>query len=143
LTPIANIEKIVANITKSVDDNIESSEERQATLTERHKIDANIDSWLPRNIRPLTLVFLMLMMFGMLAMNAYRFITIDPKMYDLVQYLSLAAFSFYFGGRSWEKTIEKKEANRSKAEVIKAKAAAKELKEGGRHQRRKERRLKN
>jgi hypothetical protein len=81
----------------------------------------------------------MSMLFVMLIMNGYTDIKIDPELYDTVKYLSLAAFSFYFGGRSWEKMVSHKEEKKSKADVIKAKAAAIELKREGRARRKRER----
>ena len=140
--PLTEVNKLASTVSKTIDDNFESSEERQKALSARHRLDATTDAWLPKNIRPIILIFLMSMLFAMLILRGYTILRIDAELYETVKYLSLAAFSFYFGGRSWEKMVTQREEKRTKADVIKAKAAAVELHRDGKEKRRRERRHK-
>ena len=74
-------------------------------ITDRWKSDMNSDSWLSKNVRPMTLVFLvistMLMIFidaGMISFN------VEDKWTDLLQLVLITVIGAYFGGRSLEKT---------------------------------------
>ena len=73
-------------------------------ITDRWKSDMNSDSWLSKNVRPMTLVFLvistMLMIFidaGMISFN------VEDKWTDLLQLVLITVIGAYFGGRSLEK----------------------------------------
>ncbi len=73
-------------------------------LSKRHAADMASTSWLSKNIRPLTLVFL-LGVTGVLAFmdgNLGTF-SVDVNYIDLYKSLLLLAFGFYFGSRGLEK----------------------------------------
>ena len=79
--------------------------EMEKQITDRWKSDMNSDSWLSKNVRPMTLVFLvistMLMIFidaGMISFN------VEDKWTDLLQLVLITVIGAYFGGRSLEKT---------------------------------------
>ena len=76
-------------------------------LTERHKADMASDAWLPKNIRPLSLVFLL----GVVSILAFfdgnvgQF-SIKEDYIGLYENLLLLAFGFYFGSRGVEKVVK-------------------------------------
>lgn len=79
----------------------------QDNLTARMQADMGSDSWLSKNIRPMTLVaiflgyfiFAMMSSFGLQANEAYV---------QLLGQWGMLVMSFYFGGRTLEKIIELK-----------------------------------
>ncbi len=82
----------------------------QEQLTERHKIDMTSDSWLSKNIRPLTLVFILLVysLFsiadGNLSYGDFHF-KVNPNYVELLGNWGKTIMYFYFGGRTVEKAI--------------------------------------
>ena len=97
------------------DDLIESGEERQEALTARHEMDMVNGSWLTKNVRPLTLLTLLFYWLILLPILQTFGVSIPDAQVNAVEMLSLAAFTFYFGGKSFEKV-----------QVIKAKTERKE-----------------
>ena len=69
-------------------------------LTKRLKSD-NQGNFLTRSARPITLYLMLALIFIMIFGNMFG-IEISDKYVDLVQILTLTAFSFYFGGKSIE-----------------------------------------
>ena len=77
----------------------------QQNLTERHKGDMQSDSWLSKNIRPLTLSFISS---GLSAIIVLSYFGWNPEK-SLVVLLGDAwklVLMFYFGGRSLEKGVK-------------------------------------
>jgi len=71
----------------------------QGQLTERHKNDMQSDSWLSKNIRPLTLIYLMVLF-------TYAFVAeVDAFVLDMLQELLMMVFGFYFLARGAEKVV--------------------------------------
>jgi uncharacterized membrane protein (DUF106 family) len=83
-------------------DNIEAQE-----LTKRQSADMMSDSWLSKNIRPMTLIFILLTYttFGM--MSAWD-IEVNNNYVELLGQWGMLIMSFYFGGRTLEKIMEMK-----------------------------------
>ena len=83
-------------------DNIEAQE-----LTKRQSADMMSDSWLSKNIRPMTLIFILLTytVFGM--MSAWD-IEVNNNYVELLGQWGMLIMSFYFGGRTLEKVMEMK-----------------------------------
>jgi uncharacterized membrane protein (DUF106 family) len=83
-------------------DNIESQE-----LTKRQEADMKSDSWLSKNIRPMTLVFILFTytLFGL--MSAWD-IEVNSNYVELLGQWGMLIMSFYFGGRTLEKIIDMK-----------------------------------
>ena len=95
---LADITKGIEAIGKTIDDNIESGEERQQQLSSRHQIDMVSDSWLSKNIRPITLIFLMLCeALIIIAMIAGK--PVDQCIVGQVGTLLFGAFGFSFHSR--------------------------------------------
>jgi hypothetical protein len=78
--------------------------EMQKQITERWKVDMQSDSWLSKNIRPLTLMFLVISTVLMIFIDAGA-ITFEVKAswVDLLQLVLITVIGAYFGGRSLEK----------------------------------------
>lgn len=83
-------------------DNIESQE-----LTKRLQADMMSDSWLSKNIRPMTLVFI-LMTYTTFAMMSAWDIEVNNNYVELLGQWGMLIMSFYFGGRTLEKIMDMK-----------------------------------
>jgi uncharacterized membrane protein (DUF106 family) len=83
-------------------DNIEAQE-----LTKRQSADMMSDSWMSKNIRPMTLVFILVTYttFGM--MSAWD-IEVNNNYVELLGQWGMLIMSFYFGGRTLEKIMDMK-----------------------------------
>ena len=85
-------------------DNIEAQE-----LTKRHEADMASDSWLSKNIRPMTLVFILLVYSTFATMSAWD-IEVNNNYVELLGQWGMLIMSFYFGGRTLEKIVDMKKA---------------------------------
>ena len=76
----------------------------QKNVTERWKADMQSDSWLSKNVRPLTLAFLLVSTVILIFIDA-GFIDFQVKnsWVDLLQLVLISVVGAYFGGRSLEK----------------------------------------
>ena len=76
----------------------------QKEVTKRWESDNAQSSWLPRNIRPLSLAFLLLVLTIFTLIDfGYTDLQLNSSMVDLWSMLAITAFGAYFGGRSYEK----------------------------------------
>ena len=80
-------------------------ETEQNNLTERTKADMASDSWLSKNIRPMTLVFLMIAYSGFAVASIFEYETRGAYV-ELLGQWSMLVMSFYFGGRTMEKIAD-------------------------------------
>ena len=85
-------------------DNIEAQE-----LTKRTEADMASDSWLSKNIRPMTLIFILLVYTAFAAMSAAD-IEVNNNYVELLGQWGMLIMSFYFGGRTLEKIMDMKRA---------------------------------
>ena len=78
--------------------------EMQKQITERWGMDMKSDSWLSKNIRPMTLAFLVISTVLMIFIDA-GVISFEVKdtWVDLLQLVLITVIGAYFGGRSLEK----------------------------------------
>jgi hypothetical protein len=83
-------------------DNIESQE-----LTKRQEADMASDSWLSKNIRPMTLIFILFAYFLFAMMSAFGN-NANEKYVELLGQWGMLIMSFYFGGRTLEKIMDMK-----------------------------------
>jgi uncharacterized membrane protein (DUF106 family) len=79
----------------------------QQELTKRQQADMMSDSWLSKNIRPMTLIFILVTYttFGM--MSAWD-IEVNNNYVELLGQWGMLIMSFYFGGRTLEKIMDMK-----------------------------------
>lgn len=82
-------------------------ETEQNNLTERLKADMGSDSWLSKNIRPMTLIAILAGYFTFAMMSAFGMDTNESYVQLLGQW-GMLIMSFYFGGRTLEKIIDMK-----------------------------------
>jgi hypothetical protein len=82
-------------------------ETEQNNLTERTKADMASDSWLSKNIRPMTLVYI-LVAYLLLAILDASVIDIADAFVELLGQWGMLVMSFYFGGRTLEKIMDMK-----------------------------------
>ena len=81
-------------------DNIEAQE-----LTKRQEADMASDSWLSKNIRPMTLVFILITYTTFAMMSAWD-VEVNNNYVELLGQWGMLIMSFYFGGRTLEKIID-------------------------------------
>ena len=79
----------------------------QQELTKRLQADMMSDSWLSKNIRPMTLVFI-LMTYTTFAMMSAWDIEVNNNYVELLGQWGMLIMSFNFGGRTLEKVMEMK-----------------------------------
>jgi hypothetical protein len=77
----------------------------QNNLTSRHDADMKSDSWLSKNIRPLTLIAILTGYFVFALMSAFDLDT-NAAYVELLGQWGMLIMSFYFGGRTLEKIID-------------------------------------
>ena len=78
--------------------------EMEKTITDRWSADMNSDSWLSKNIRPMTLAFLVISTVLMIFIDAGTItFKVEEKWTDLLQIVLITVIGAYFGGRSFEK----------------------------------------
>lgn len=89
-------------------DNIEAQE-----LTKRQESDMRSDSWLSKNIRPMTLIFILTVYTVFAMMSAFGH-NANEEYVTLLGQWGMLIMSFYFGGRTLEKIIDMKARNETK-----------------------------
>jgi len=92
---------------------IEADIAEQQELTKRQQADMLSDSWLSKNIRPMTLLFILGGYFIFAMMSAFG-ADANQKYVELLGQWGMLIFSFYFGGRSLEKIIDMREKKNAK-----------------------------
>lgn len=83
----------------------------QQELTKRQVADMASDSWLSKNIRPMTLIAILAGYFIFAGLSAGE-IEVNSKYVELLGQWGMLIMSFYFGGRTLEKIIDMKEKNK-------------------------------
>lgn len=81
-------------------DSIEAQE-----ITKRQQADMTSDSWLSKNIRPMTLIAIFLAYFLFAMMSAYGY-NANESYVRLLGDWGMLIMSFYFGGRTLEKIMD-------------------------------------
>jgi hypothetical protein len=79
----------------------------QHELTARLQADMSSDSWLSKNIRPMTLIFILGGYFVFAMMSAFGQ-DANEKYVELLGQWGMLVMSFYFGGRTLEKIMDMK-----------------------------------
>jgi hypothetical protein len=82
-------------------------ETEQNNLSARHTADMASDSWLSKNIRPMTLVAIFVGYFVFAMMSAFD-LEANEAYVTLLGQWGMLVMSFYFGGRTLEKIIDMK-----------------------------------
>jgi hypothetical protein len=79
----------------------------QNNLSARHTADMASDSWLSKNIRPMTLVAIFIGYFVFAMMSAFK-LDANEVYVTLLGQWGMLVMSFYFGGRTLEKIMDMK-----------------------------------
>jgi uncharacterized membrane protein (DUF106 family) len=79
----------------------------QQELTKRQQADMMSDSWLSKNIRPMTLIAILFGYFTFAMMSAFDMDT-NKAYVELLGQWGMLIMSFYFGGRTLEKIMDMK-----------------------------------
>jgi len=86
---------------------IEADIAEQQELTKRQQSDMLSDSWLSKNIRPMTLIAILLGYFVFAMMSAFG-MDANKAYVELLGQWGMLIMSFYFGGRTLEKIMDMK-----------------------------------
>ncbi len=87
-------------------DNVESQE-----ISKRWQADMSSDSWLSKNIRPMTLIAILTGYFVFATASAFG-IEVKQAYVELLGQWGMLIMSAYFGGRTLEKIMDKKNATK-------------------------------
>mgnify|MGYP004452915297 FL=1 len=112
---VKSVGGVIDNLTTSKDEKLEAERkvkelianyevEMEKNITSRWEADLKSDSWLSKNVRPLTLVFLIVctMLLIFIDAGAINF-NVKDSYVDLLQLVLITVIGAYFGGRSLEK----------------------------------------
>jgi hypothetical protein len=80
----------------------------QNNLTQRQQADMASDSWLSKNIRPLTLIYILVAYLALAILDASVVDIAQESFVVLLGQWGMLVMSFYFGGRTLEKIIDMK-----------------------------------
>ena len=81
-------------------------EVEQENVTRRAEADMGSDSWLSKNIRPMTLIFLLVAYSGFAIASIFEYETRGAYV-ELLGQWGMLVMSFYFGGRTMEKIADR------------------------------------
>jgi len=84
---------------------IQADINEQQELTKRQQADMASDSWLSKNIRPMTLIAILTGYFVFAMMSAFDMDT-NKTYVELLGQWGMLIMSFYFGGRTLEKIMD-------------------------------------
>lgn len=84
---------------------LEAYKTEQNNLTDRLKADMASDSWMSKNIRPMTLAAILAGYFVFAGMSAFGY-NANESYVSLLGQWGMLIMSFYFGGRTLEKIME-------------------------------------
>ena len=86
---------------------IQADSAEQEELTKRQQADMASDSWLFKNIRPMTLIYILTAYLALAVMDAMG-LDISDNFVSLLGQWGMLVMSFYFGGRTLEKVMDMK-----------------------------------
>ena len=85
--------------------NLQADMAEQVELTKRLEADMGSDSWLSKNIRPMTLIAILSGYFIFAGLSAAD-IEVNKAYVELLGQWGMLIMSFYFGGRTLEKIMD-------------------------------------
>ena len=112
---VKNVGGVIDNLHTSSEEKLEAERkikelvanyevEMEKNITARWEADLKSDSWLSKNVRPMTLIFLIVctMLLIFIDAGAINF-NVKDSYVDLLQLVLITVIGAYFGGRSLEK----------------------------------------
>ena len=112
---VGEVGNVVDNLTTTQEEKLEAKRkikeitlnfetELQKEVSKRWEQDMNSDSWLSKNIRPLTLIFLVFCTIILIFIDSGKIdFKVQDHWIDLLQIILITIIGAYFGGRSYEK----------------------------------------
>ena len=87
---------------------LDAQAKMEAEISQRHANDMNSDSWLSKNVRPMTLVFVIVCTMLLIFIDAGILdFSVKNEFISLLSTTLVAIISFYFGSRGFEKIKRK------------------------------------
>lgn len=90
---------------------IEAYKVEQEAVSARWTADMNSDSWLSKNIRPLTMIFILSAYLLLAIGDGAEWFDVSDNFVELLGQWGMLVMSAYFGGRTLEKIIDMKTKN--------------------------------
>ena len=87
---------------------IEAYKAEQEAVSSRWTADMNSDSWLSKNIRPMTMIFILSAYLLLAVGNGSGWFKVEDNFVQLLGQWGMLVMSAYFGGRTLEKIIDMK-----------------------------------
>ena len=112
---VGEVGNVVDNLTTTQEEKLEAKRkikeitlsfeaELQKEVSKRWEQDMNSDSWWSKNIRPLTLIFLVFSTVLLIFIDSEMInFKVQDQWIDLLQIILITIIGAYFGGRSYEK----------------------------------------
>ena len=116
---IKNVDSLVDNLTTTEEEKkqlsislkkvlLDAQAKMEAEISQRHANDMNSDSWLSKNVRPMTLVFVIVCTMLLIFIDAGILdFSVKSEFISLLSTCLVAIISFYFGSRGFEKIKRK------------------------------------
>ena len=87
---------------------LDAQAKMESELSQRHANDMNSDSWLSKNVRPMTLIFVIVCTMLLIFIDAGILdFSVKNEFISLLSTTLVAIISFYFGSRGFEKIKRK------------------------------------
>ena len=112
---VGSVGSVIDDLTTSKEEKLEAERkikelianyeiEMEKNITSRWEADLKSDAWLSKNVRPMTLIFLIVctMLLIFIDAGAINF-NVKDSYVDLLQLVLITVIGAYFGGRSFEK----------------------------------------
>ena len=112
---IKNVDSLVDNLTTTKEEKkqlsislkkvlLDAQAKMEAEISQRHANDMNSDSWLSKNVRPMTLIFVIVCTMLLIFIDAGILdFSVKNEFISLLSTTLVAIISFYFGSRGFEK----------------------------------------
>ena len=116
---IKNVDSLVDNLTTTEEEKkqlaislkkvlLDAQAKMESELSQRHANDMNSDSWLSKNVRPMTLIFVIVCTMLLIFIDAGILdVRVKNEFIRLLSTTLVAIISFYFGSRGFEKIKRK------------------------------------
>ena len=116
---IKNVDSLVDNLTTTEEEKqqlsislkkvlLDAQAKMEAEISQRHANDMNSDSWLSKNVRPMTLIFVIVCTMLLIFIDAGVLdFSVKNEFISLLSTCLVAIISFYFGSRGFEKIKRK------------------------------------
>ena len=116
---IKSVDNLVDNLTTTEEEKkqlsislkkvlLDAQAKMESELSQRHANDMNSDSWLSKNVRPMTLIFVIVCTMLLIFIDAGVLdFSVKNEFISLLSTTLVAIISFYFGSRGFEKIKRK------------------------------------